>query len=133
MVGPVRAPAFGGLEVRVRAESPSPGFKFAYGLLSFMSPLGRELGTIRVWPDQVATDYRLGSGLSCFEGSGNLVFDARAFNLRWVKAGYPLVVSVSVDEPADLPPDRHTAEGFVDDSGRLLRVVASGTSGRVLF
>lgn len=133
VVGAVRVPTFGGIEVRVQLTSPSPGFKFAYGLLSFVSPLGRELGTIRVWPDRLATDYRLGAGMSCFEGNGNLVFDARSYNLRWVKAGYPFSVTVSVDEATNLPQDRHTAPGFVNPVGRFLQFVSTGTSGRIQF
>jgi hypothetical protein len=133
VVGLVTVPPSGGVEVRVKQTTASRGFRFAYGLLSFQSVFGRELGTIKVWPDPVATDYRLGAGMSAQARSGTLVFDARSYNLRWVMAGFPLGVSFEVDEPSDLPPDRYQPTGFQDMADRLLRVVGVGQQGRIQF
>lgn len=132
IVGPVSVPPQGGIEVRVRQTTPSPGFRFAFGLLSFVSPLGRELGVIKVWPDPIATDYLLGAGLSAQSRTGNLTFDARSFNLAWVDAGYPLGISVWADEPGTLPADRVSPE-LADRAGRWLRLLRVGQSGRVAF
>lgn len=132
IVGPVTVPPQGGIEVRVKQTSAPRGFRFAFGLLSFVSPVGRELGVIKVWPDPIATDYRLGAGLSAQSRWGNLTFDARSFNLRWVDAGYPLGISVWADEPGTLPQDRVTP-GITDASGRLLQLLRVGQSGRVSF
>lgn len=133
VVGLVTVPPMGGVEVRVKQTTPSPGFRFAYGLLSFQSVFGRELGTIKVWPDPVATDYRLGAGMSAAARTGTLVFDARSFNLKWVMAGYPLGVAFEVDEPSDLPVDRYQATGFEDAAKRPLRLVGVGQQGRIQF
>lgn len=132
IVGPVSVPSQGGIEVRVRQTTPSPGFRFAFGLLSFVSPLGRELGVIKVWPDSIATDYLLGAGLSAQSRTGNLTFDARSFNLAWVKAGFPLGISVWADEPGTLPADRVSPQ-LADTGGRLLRLLRIGQSGRIAF
>ena len=132
IVGQVTVPPQGGIEVRVKQTSAPRGFRFAFGLLSFVSPLGRELGVIKVWPDPIATDYLLGAGMSAQSRTGNLTFDGRSFNLAWVKAGYPLGISVWADEPGSLPADRVTPE-LADRAGRLLRLLRVGQSGRIAF
>lgn len=99
-LGPITVPAYNGVEVRVRQVSPSQGFRFAYGLLSFVSDAGaRELGSVKFWAGAEAADYRLGLGLLS-EGSGVLKFEPRNYNLRWIKAGFPWELEFWVDEAA---------------------------------
>lgn len=133
VIGMIEVPPTGGLEVRVRQTSPAQGFRFAYGLVSFVSPVGRELGKVKVWADAGWTDYRLGGDLTATSRWGNLTFEPRHYNLRWIKAGFPWTLEFAVDEFKDLPTDRHTTPGFEDISTRVLQLVRVGSQGRIRF
>jgi hypothetical protein len=105
VVGNVVAPASGPLIVKCVQLVPTP-FQFGYGLLSYESDHGRELGTIRVWPRTQFTSYAMGDGLNAADRSGRLVFEPRTWSLRWVKAGFPLSVAFLALQPTELPADR---------------------------
>lgn len=132
VVGPIEVPYFDGIEVRVKLLSGPYPFQFGYGLLSYRSSNGKELGTIRVWPRNEASDYLLGKGMTCQDTTGSLVFEPRTWSLRWVKAGFSLIVEVSADLPSDLPTDRYQAPGFI--AGGVERVLAQvGNLGQLVF
>jgi len=133
VVGTIEVPPQDGIEVMVRQTSPVQGFRFAYGILSYRSLNGKELGSVKVWagPDWEAV--RLGDGLSALYRSGVLLFRPRSANLRWVKAGFPWSLEFMADIGFDLPADRHRTPGFVDAVDRLLPLVRVGTQGRVQF
>jgi hypothetical protein len=133
VIGPVTVPQVGGVEVSVRQISPAGPFRFAYGLLSFESGNGRDLGTVKVWATEQHTSYRLGDGLSTQDPDGRLVFEPRSYNLRWVKAGWPWTLEFLADVGTVLPPDRFRSPGFVDGLNRLLGLAAAGSTGRVQF
>jgi hypothetical protein len=75
----VRAQQLGG-------DSPWP---YGYGLLTWKTAAGRELGTVKCWGHTEGEVLRLGVGLEPGEHAGQLVFEPRAWNLAWVKAGAP--------------------------------------------
>jgi hypothetical protein len=131
-VGSVTVPEAGGLAVKVRLASSVP-FQFGYCLLSYRSAFGRELGTIRVWPREESTVYRLGDGLSVLDTSGDLVLEPRSWNLRWVEAGFPLSVQVLADVEVGLPVDRFLPDGFASPSGAPLPLTPSGSGGLLTF
>lgn len=131
VVGPIEVPTYGGVELKLRQTEPSP-FRWGYGLLSFRSGNGYELGTIKVWPRTTFTAYKLGAGLGVVSNAGILVFEPRSFNLRWVMAGFSLSVQVLADLPSDLPADRVTADGF-SFALESLPLVLSGSLGRLSF
>jgi hypothetical protein len=132
VVGPIEVPTYGGVEVKVRQVAPTP-FRWGYGLLSYRSQNGLELGTIKVWPRLEFSNYLLGAGLSVFDNTGVLVFEPRTFNLRWVLAGFPLTVEILADLATDLPADRYQADGFASGDGTSLPLTLSGTLGRLSF
>jgi hypothetical protein len=132
-VGPIEVPAVGGVEVMLRQTQPSQPFKFAYGLLSFESANGRDLGTVKVWATSEFTSYRLGDGLSSQAPSGVLVFEPRSYNLRWIKAGWSWSLEFMADVGNVLPPDRFRTPGLVDGLNRLLGLRSSGSLGRIEF
>ena len=133
VVGPIEVPAFDGFEVRVRLLSGPYPFQFGYGLLSYRSSVGKELGTIKVWPRNEAEDYLLGKGMTCTDTTGVLVFEPRTWSLRWVKAGFSLVVEISADLASDqLPNDRYQAPGFISDGAELV-LAQVGTLGQLIF
>ena len=133
VVGAIEVPPQDGIEVMVRQTSPVQGFRFAYGILSYRSLNGKELGSVKVWagPDWEAV--RLGDGLSALYRSGVLLFRPRSTNLRWVKAGFPWSLEFMAAIGVDLPADRHRTPGFVDAVDRLLPLVRVGTQGRIQF
>lgn len=131
VVGPIEVPTYGGVEVKVRQASSTP-FRWGFGLLSFRSIHGNELGTIKVWPRTTFSNYKLGAGLGVVSNSGVLVFEPRSWNLRWVLAGFSLSVQVLADIPSDLPSDRALADGFSNGQD-LIPLILSGTSGRLSF
>jgi hypothetical protein len=132
-VGVIEVPPQGGIELMVRQVSPYQGFNFAYGLVSFRSPLGRELGTVKCWPGPEWTAFALGEGLSSLSRAGELLFEPRSYNLRWVKAGFPWSVEFMADIGFDLPQDRVRVPGFVNTIDILLPLVKVGTQGRIQF
>lgn len=132
VVGPIEVPTYGGVEVKLRQTAPTP-FRWGYGLLSYRSTNGLELGTIKVWPRLEFSNYLLGEGLTVVANSGALVFEPRTWNLRWVKAGFSLTVEVLADLATDLPSDRYQSDGFSTGAGAPLPLTLSGTLGRLTF
>lgn len=132
VVGPIEVPNFGGVEVKLRQTTATP-FRWGYGLLSYRTGNGLELGTIKVWPRMEFSNYLLGAGLTVADNTGVLVFEPRTFNLRWVLAGFPLTVEVLADLASDLPSDRYLADGFATGSGAALPLTQSGSQGRIVY
>ncbi len=132
VVGPIEVPTAGGFEFSVRQVEPTP-FKWGNGLVSFVSSQGRELGTEQVWPKLQRESYYLGDNLTVLENSGVLIFEPRLWNLRWVRAGFPLVLEFLADLATDLPPDRFRAPGFSLDDGAPLLLELAGDLGRLRF
>lgn len=132
VVGSITVPTFGGVPVKILQTSSAP-FQFGYGLLSYRSTYGRELGTIRVWPRTDFTSYMLGQGLTVVDNSGVLVFEPRTWNLRWVRAGFALSIDFLADLATDLPPDRYQSDGFATGDGLELPLSPAGSQGRITF
>jgi hypothetical protein len=121
-----------GLRVRVQQLGLTP-FQWGFGLLSFQSSNGLELGTIKVYPRSISSSYLLGAGMTVDDTSGTLIFEPRTWNLKWVQAGFSLSVVVLAYLAGTLPADRYTAPGFVGADGQLIPLVLSGTLGRLSF
>lgn len=131
VVGPIEVPTYGGVELKIRQTSFTP-FRWGYGLLSFRSDQGLELGTMKVWPRMEFSHYKLGAGLGVVSNYGVLVFEPRSFNLRWILAGFSLSLQILADIGTDLPSDRVLADGFSNGSD-LIPLILSGTTGRLSF
>ena len=68
--------------------SPSP-WPWSYGILSWRTSQGNELGSVKAYSEQVGEVFRLGVGLPPSERSGSITFEPRSYNLAWVKQGNP--------------------------------------------
>jgi len=132
-VGVIEVPPQGGIELMVRQTSPYQGFRFAFGILSFKSALGRELGTVRCYPSPEWTAIKLGEGLSSLSRSGELLFEPRSYNLAWIQRGFVWSIEFMADIGFDLPPDRVRVPGLVNPFDILLPLVKVGTQGRIQF
>jgi hypothetical protein len=131
-IGPIEVPVAGGFEFKVGQVEPTP-FLWGNGLVSYISSQGRELGTVQVWPKMERESYYMGANLTVIDNTGVLVFEPRLWNLRWVRAGFPLVLEFLADLASDLPPDRFRAPGFTREDGSPLLVEPVGTFGRLRF
>lgn len=87
-VGPVTLAAGDDtLWVRVAQQGGESPWPWGFGLLSYVTAEGRELGTAKVFGHVEGEVFRLGVGLPPVERSGQLVFRPRAYSLAWLKAG----------------------------------------------
>lgn len=64
-------------------DSPWP---FSYGLLSWVTFDGRELGTVKVYGRNEGEVFRLSVGRQPVGWTGRFIFEPRHWNLRWVQA-----------------------------------------------
>lgn len=75
--------------VRLTELSPSPPRPWAYGILSWKTADGYELGSVKAYGQTESEVFRLGVGLSPLNRYGVITFTPRAFNLGWIKNGFP--------------------------------------------
>jgi hypothetical protein len=81
------APGDDSLWVRVTQQGGESPWPWSFGLLSYVTAEGRELGTAKVFGHHEGEVFHLGVGLPPVERSGQLVFRPRAYSLAWLKAG----------------------------------------------
>ena len=76
--------------VRVTSK-PSGGcpWPWSYGLVSWVTEFGRELGTVKVNGVCEGEIFRLFVGLPPSVRTGTLQFEPRSYNLAWIKLGNP--------------------------------------------
>ena len=74
---------------RITQTSPSDVWKYSYGLLTWRTSFGQELGTEKVYGDTKSEVFRLGVGLPPLERTGNVYFTPRAWNRNWISIDDP--------------------------------------------
>ena len=62
---------------------------WSYGILSWKTANGYELGSVKAYGQTESEVFRLGVGLSPSNRDGVITFTPRAFNLGWIKNGFP--------------------------------------------
>jgi len=67
---------------------------WSYGLLTWVSAEGRELGTVKVFGDCEGEVFRLGVGRPPVERSGRVLFYPRSYNLAWIRRGNPWTIDI---------------------------------------
>ena len=77
------------LWVRITQLNGIPNSPWSYGILSWKSSSGFELGSVKAYGETESEVFRLGIGRPPSERSGQLTFEPRGFNLGWIKNGYP--------------------------------------------
>ena len=72
-------------------SAPQSGcpWPWSYGLLTWISDNGRELGTVKINGVCEGEVFRLGVGRTPSVRTGRLSFTPRSYNLAWVKLGHP--------------------------------------------
>ena len=81
--------------IKIQQNSPPDVWSYSYGLLTWRTDKGQELGTIKVYGDVDGEVFRLTVGLPPESLSGNLYFTARAYNRRWIEVDNPPVWELS--------------------------------------
>ena len=71
------------LWIRVQQLSPSTYWNFAYGILTWRSSFGKELGSVKCWGDTH------GNGAAPSDRNGSVYFSPRAYNRRWISVEDP--------------------------------------------
>lgn len=71
-------------------ECPWP---WSYGLLTWVTERGRELGTVKINGVCEGEVFRLGVGLSPSFRTGRMEFTPRNYNLKWIELGHPWTLS----------------------------------------
>ena len=71
------------------APSGDCPWPWSYGLLTWITDEGRELGTVKINGVCEGEVFRLGVGRPPSLRSGRLSFTPRNYNLQWVKLGHP--------------------------------------------
>lgn len=77
------------LWVRITQLNGFTNSPWSYGILSWKSTNGFELGSVKAYGETESEVFRLGIGRPPYERSGQLTFEPRSFNLAWIKNGYP--------------------------------------------
>jgi len=67
---------------------------WSFGLITWVSAEGRELGTVKVFGDCEGEVFRLGVGRTPVERSGVIYFYPRNYNLSWIRRGNPWTLDV---------------------------------------
>lgn len=75
--------------IRVTQTSPPDVWSYSYGLLTWKSSNGKELGTVKVYGDLDSEVFTLGVGLPPTLTQGSFYFTPRAYNRRWIDAALP--------------------------------------------
>jgi hypothetical protein len=76
------------IKVTSAPQSGCP-WPWSYGLLTWISDSGRELGTVKINGVCEGEVFRLGVGRAPSLRTGRLSFTPRSYNLAWVKLGHP--------------------------------------------
>lgn len=71
------------------APSGDCPWPWSYGLLTWISDSGRELGTVKINGVCEGEVFRLGVGRTPSIRTGRLSFTPRSYNLAWVQLGHP--------------------------------------------
>ncbi len=82
---------------RITQTSPNEVWKYAFGLLTWRTSFGQELGTEKVYGDTDSEVFRLGGGLPPLERSGAVLFTPRSYNRAWISISDPPIWSLSFE------------------------------------
>lgn len=87
------APGQDTIWVRITQLTDPAEWPWSYGILSWHSSQGLELGSIKAYSTQLGEVFRLGVGLPPSDRNGSLWFEPRGYNLGWIKSGKPWELS----------------------------------------
>ena len=77
------------LWVRITQINGQTNSPWSYGILGWKTVNGFELGSVKAYGETESEVFRIGIGRPPYVRDGELTFEPRAFNLGWIKNGYP--------------------------------------------
>lgn len=101
---------------------------WSYGILSWRSAEGYELGSVKAYGNTDSEVYRLGTGRAPSVRDGVITFTPRGFNLAWIRNGFPWPLkfeAASGDNAVPTPQPSFGAviNSFVDTANNGLSLV----------
>lgn len=112
--------------IRITQTSPTDVWTYSYGLLTWQTALGKELGTIKVYGDVASQVFALGVGLSPSLRDGMFVFTPRAYNRRWISIDNPPVWNLDFEAQSGIST---SGPGTGLETGTLVTFVDVATGG----
>lgn len=76
------------LWVRITQTTGATNSPWSYGILSWRSSSGYELGSVKAYGETESEVFRLGVGRTPSDRDGSIIFEPRAFNLGWIREGF---------------------------------------------
>ena len=126
--------------VRITQTSPVDVWKYSYGLLTWKTSFGQELGTIKVYGDTDSEVFKLGVGLPPLERTGMFVFSPRSYNRSWIAIDQPPLWGLSFEAQAgkanDGPPvfgTRATLTVLAEAAGDALSYAITDGFARIIL
>ena len=80
---------------QVTQTSPVTAWPWSFGILSWETSDGRELGSVKSYVETAGEVVRLGVGRKPRKRIGSVIYEPRSFNLGWIKKGNPLTLALS--------------------------------------
>ena len=114
--------------IKVTQTSPPDVWKYSYGLLTWLTSEGQELGTIKVYGDVDSEVFRLGVGLPPSQRNGRFIFTPRAYNRRWISIDNPPIWTLSFEAVSGSSFDGAPVFGTRQTLGSLADTVSTGVS-----
>ena len=116
------------LFLRITQTSPTTPWNYSFGLVTFRSSVGQELGTSKVYGSIYGENYRLGVGLPPLVRTGNIYFAPSAYNRGWISIADPPKWTLELEAQSG-----RTAGGGGDSgSGGAFGGLVSDTAGALL-
>jgi len=81
----------------VQRTSPDNGWPWSYGILSWRSSFGLELGSCKAYTSTHGEVYKLTVGKEPRSREGTVYYEPRAYNLAWIKKDYDLTLSIAAE------------------------------------
>ena len=76
------------LWVRITQINGQTNSPWSYGILSWRSSEGYELGSVKAYGETRSEVFRLGIGRAPSVRTGSITYDPRGFNLAWIREGF---------------------------------------------
>jgi hypothetical protein len=85
------------LFLRVTQTSPLEHWSYSFGLLTWRSTGGQELGTVKVFGSKYGENYRLGIGRAPLVRTGSIYFRPRSYNRNWIAIDEPPIWVLEIE------------------------------------
>lgn len=116
------------LWVRMQQTDPETPWRWAYGIITWKSSFGKELGSVKAYGDTASEVYRLGNGQPPVDRNGSIYFRPRAYNNRWISVKDPQTWSLNFEAQSGVLTVGATGDGVGASLGSFADFDNSGVS-----